>query len=110
MYPTTHHIDDRIDTLDTHGWALNSQGNTLKAWRYTPQGKETLTIDALHNDDRDADDEHPTITVTVAGTTKLETTLDNAFDALDRAEHYMASNPSSTAPNPSRPPTPTASD
>lgn len=85
-------LDHRIDNIDTHGWAFNSQHGMLKAWRYTAQGKETLTISINQNT--------PTITVTVAGTTQLEEPMKNIFDAITRAEQYMASNPSSTDPAP----------
>lgn len=85
-------IDHCIDTINTHGWAFNSSDSTFTAWRYTATGKETLTIktkSAL-----------PTVTVTLDNTTQLETSTDNPFEALNIAEQYMESNPSSTAPAP----------
>lgn len=91
-HPIDTHIDDRIDTLDTHGWAYTHTDDTLEAWRYTQTGKETLTI-ALNQ-------ATPSVTVTLAGTTQLDVSKETVLDALDRAEHYMNAHPSSTAPAP----------
>lgn len=89
-------LDTRLDNLNTHGWAYTSNTNGIRCWRYTAQGRETLTINSN-------DDTAEVLTISPPNTTDSTETHRNIFHAIDAAEQYMEEHPSSTDPDPARP-------
>jgi len=83
-------LDARIDNLDTHGWALETTTNGIRCWRYTAQGRETLTVHLTSDT--------PNLKIEVNDTIRSYTTTDSIFDALNQAEIWMENHPPSTDP------------